>query len=1192
MKRLSLPLFLLLCLNVIQAQQLEGIDNLRMAPRANVVSYDNEDAIEHLRYDASPYFLPLDQDWQHNEADGSEVLSQDYEFPKEWKAYRVFFRMQAAPGYGLYIGEQLIGVSHSSATVTEFDISEKVRMGRSAKLTVRKVGQDDGALLERQPLDGRYSSVRESALLIKPLQNIQDYAVLAEYDTHTEQGTYTIEAGLYNHRKKGKCYLEVEIWDSRGHQVDKLGKWCFFDARTENTQSITSTIPKVLPWNAETPKLYTAVIRLYNDKMELQDLVGTRFGFRTLGERNALVVNGKEIKLKGITIDVSCVNTPEQFKALRNQMVQMKTNNINAIRTIGRSPAPEKFYELCDELGFYVVCDACLSPASTMGHTVATDNEYLNLFTDRMREMYGQFKNHPSIIAWSLGDSPDNGVCMQAAYHMLKQLDSHRPILYSGAQYSENTDIIAPLNATTDILGQYLSKKQSRSLVMNSYGSVEGNNFGGLQPLWQRVIDHAQVQGGFYNVLDWNKLSDKPYLAELKQLYRPIAVQMVSTSPDAAEFTITNLNDFRPLSDYRLEYVICTNLKPNIVSGDVSIPLAPSESKEFKLKVPKLMLYCGEELYIKFTLRQRGNAASVPKNTVLSETQFLLPCDNMPPQKYSYTDGTAFRIEKDSACQINITNSNISLIFNDSTGLLVSLKYRGQEILRQPLRLNFMRAPSPNDQADPNGFRQWTRYGLDELNCKVEATHCRQIDPYTVGIDVMFRYSCNRYGVLFDVRQAWLILASGDVLISNDITASEQIKAVARVGMQLGLNPDLTVAEWLGYDKESYIDRQSACLVTQQSLTIEGMSYNYAPAGHSGNRAQTRWAAFRNQHIGLYVDLIDTLFNFSISNFDDLLLTKKAQDAKVAPLDYWNLNIDYRMAGVGSATAGLNLTDRDLVKDHKYLFTVHLRPFDCTEYNAQDFRRVVYPKVVSNIVELPVISKSRNRFDGPMHISIVCPTPKAQIRYTLDGTIPTEKSALYTKPFTVQNSVVVKARAFKKGEAPSFVATEQYSFDYVVACTFSHNPNTPYNKNASRALIDDELGDVNDLSRGWIGFSGHDVQIDLELGKAIDMHSVTLRFAHVPDAWVFAPADVMVATSTDGKVYTDFIPANIAYDATLEQMNTTQLQVLTIPVNRDQVRFVRILAKPIARIPQWHRAKGLKPWIMMDEIEINETIVK
>lgn len=1192
MKRLSLPLFLLLCLNMLQAQQSEGIDNLRMAPRANVVSYDDEDAIEHLRYDDSPYILPLDQDWQRSEADGAVVLTQDYEFPREWKSYRIFFRMQAAPGYGLYVDDQLIGVSHNSAVVTEFDISDQLRMGRTARLTVRKEGPDDGSLLESHPDGGNHHPAMVCALLLKPLQNVQDYTVTTEYDLRTQQGTYTIEADLYNHRKKGKCYFEVEIWDSRGRQVDKLGKWCFFDKRSENTQTITSTIPNVLPWNAEVPRLYTAVIRLYDDNMDLQDVVGTRFGFRSLGERNALVVNGQKITLKGITLNVGRLDTPEQLKMLRNQMVQMKVNNINAIRTVGCSPAPEKFYELCDELGFYVVCDAYLYPASTMGHAVAADNEYQELFSDRMRDLYGQLKNHPSIIAWSLGDSPDNGVCMQAAYRTLKQLDSYRPILYAGAQYSENTDLIVPLSATTDMVSQYLSKNQSRALVMGSYGSVAGNNFGGIQPLWQRVLDHAQVQGGFYHVLDWNALSGKPYLAELKQLYRPIDVQMVSTSPDAAEFVITNRCDFRPLADFRLEYVICSNLKSDIVSGDVAMALKPGESKDFKLKVPKLLLYAGEELYIKFTLRQRGTTASVPKNTVLSVAQFSLPSDNMDRQQYACPTGTAFQIEKDSVHQIKITNNNVSLVFNDSTGLLTSLNYRGNEMLRQSPRLNFMRTPSPNDQLDPNGVKQWARYELGKMRCELVATNCRQVDPHTVGLDVMFRYSSDRYGVLFDVRQAYLILASGDVLINNDITVSEQIKAVAKVGMQMGISPDLTTAEWLGRNIESYVDRHAAGLIAQQSLPIAEMSHYYMPAQHSGNYAQTRWAAFRNEQVGLYVDIIDSVFNFSISNLDDDLLAQRAQGAKIAPLDYWCLNVDYRMAGVGSAVAGLNLTDRDLVKDHKYLFTVHLRPFDCMEYNAQDFRRIIYPKVVSNIVELPVISKSRDRFDGPMQIAISCPTPKTEIRYTLDGTVPTETSTLYTKPFTVQNSVVVKARAFKKGEAPSFVATEQYSFDYVVACTFSHKPNTPYNKNASRALIDDELGDVNDLSRGWLGFSGHDVQVDLELGKVIDIHSVTLRFAHVPDAWVFAPAEVMVAVSADGKEYTDYMPATITYDASLEEMNTTQLQILTIPVNRSQVRFVRVLAKPIDRIPQWHRAKGLRPWTMMDEIEINEIIVK
>ncbi len=1192
MKRLSLPLFLLLCLNILQAQQLEGIDNLRMAPRANVVSYDDENAIEHLRYDDSPYILPLDQDWQRSEVDGSVVFAQDYDFPKEWKSYRIFFRMQVSPGYGLFVGDQLIGISHNSAAVTEFDISEQVRLGRASQLSVRYMGQDDGALLESCPSGEKRQPMMKSALLLKPLQNVQDYTVLTEYDGRTSQGEYTIEADLYNHRRKGKCYLEVEIWDPRGRQVDKLGKWCFFDKRSENTQSITSTIPNVQPWSAEEPRLYTAVVRLYNEDMDVQDIVGTRFGFRSLGERNALVVNDSKITLKGITLQVGALDTPEKLKLLRNQMMQMKVNNINAIRTVGCSPASEKFYELCDELGFYVVCDANLYPASTMGHAVAADNEYRDLFSDRMRDFYGQLKNHTSIVAWSLGESPDNGICMQAAYQTLKQLDSRRPILYSGALYSENTDLIAPLFATTDMVSQYLSKNQTRALVMASYGSVAGNNFGGIQPLWQRVLDHEQVQGGFYHVMDWSALFDKPYLAELKQLYRPIDVQLVSTSPDAAEFVITNLCDFRQLADYRLEYVICSNLKPNIVSGDVVMALKPGESKEFKLKVPKLMLYAGEELFIKFTLRQRGNTVSVPKNTVLSIEQFVLPSDNMPRQDYACTSGTSFEIEKDSVHQIKITNNNVSIIFNDSTGLLTSLNYRGNEMLRQAPRLNFMRTPSPNDQLDPNGVKQWARYELGKMNCEVVATNCRQINPYTVGLDVMFRYSSDRYGVLFDVRQAYLVLASGDVLINNDITVSEQIKAVAKVGMQLGIAPGLTTAEWLGRNIESYVDRCAAGVIAQQTCPIGEMSHSYTPAEHNGCYSQTRWAAFLNDQIGLYVDIIDTLFAFSISDYDDNLLAQRAQGFHVEPLDYWCLNVDYRMAGVGGAVAGMNLSDRDLVKDHKYLFTVHLRPFDCMEFNAQDFRRIIYPKVVSNIVELPVISKSRDRFDGPMQISISCPTPKSEIRYTLDGTVPTEKSTLYTKPFTVQNSVVVKARAFKKGEAPSFVATEQYSFDYVVACTFSHKPNTPYNKNASRALIDDEIGDVNDLSRGWLGFSGHDVQVDLELGKVIDIHSVVLRFAHVPDAWVFAPAEVMVAVSADGKEYTDYMSATITYDASLEEMNTTQLQILTIPINREQVRFVRVLAKPIARIPEWHRAKGLKPWIMMDEIEINEIIVK
>ena len=57
-------------------------------------------------------------------------------------------------------------------------------------------------------------------------------------------------------------------------------------------------------------------------------------------------------------------------------------------------------------------------------------------------------------------------------------------------------------------------------------------------------------------------------------------------------------------------------------------------------------------------------------------------------------------------------------------------------------------------------------------------------------------------------------------------------------------------------------------------------------------------------------------------------------------------------------------------------------------------------------------------------------------------------------------------------------------------------------------------------------------------------------------------------------------------------MNTTQLQTLVVPVKRSDVRFVKIMARPIHGIPDWHRAKGLNPWIMLDEIKIEEELVR
>ena len=1172
MKRLLLLLFVLTG-GLACAQQPEGVEGVRMEPRVNVITYDDENAIEKLRYGDSPYWIQL-SDWELTPGGEYFSLSQEYLIPKDWRDYRLFFSLQAPAGYGLFIGDKLIGVSHEYGVPVEFDITEQVRFGKNAAFAVRHVGEDDGDLLDAPVFDGSLVSAEiRTGILLKPLLNVQDFTVTTQYFPDQQAGSYTVEADLYNVRKKGKCYLEVVIWDPQGKEVDKVGKWVWFDKRATATQSLSSSLSKVQPWDAENPRLYTLVIRLYDENMDPEDIVGTRFGFRSISLEENLYLNGKAITFKGVTLSYyPRLDTPEALRAARETLLQMKRHNVNAINTAAVLPVPERFLELCDELGFYVVADANLFPESSMGRAVATDIEYSDLFSARMRSLYGRNKNHTSIVAWNLGISEDNGICMFNAYKTLKSLDRQRPVLYSGAQYADNTDLIAPYRANLDLLSQYMGKNQSRALVMLSFGNADDNTFGGMQPLWQKVYDQRRLQGGFYDCGTWEAVADKPYLPELKQLYAPVRVRLVSTSIDQAEFEVTNLCDFRTLADYKLEYVIGTALKPTIVEGDVSLSLKAGQSRTITLKVPALNLYADEELFILFTLKQRANTPAVPKNTLLASFQFPLSSSHVARLPYEVEMPATLDITPaDSNGIVRIAGHGFEWQYSHTLGAVTSLTYKGDTLLTAlPLRLSFMRKTTRNDEVDPNGCRQWRRYNYGQLQCEVVASVVHPASTASAGIDVMLRYSLDGQEGLFEVRQTYLVLPSGDLLVDNDVTVSEQLKSIASVGMVMGVSPDLDTLEWFGRDVESYPDRCAAGRIGHNVLSYPFGGYQ------QGQYGETRWLALRDAQKGIYIDLIDTLCSFSVLPADQGTL----------------LSIDYRTTGIGGASAGMPLDESVLLKNHRYRFTLHIRPYDCQRYYSRDFRRIEYPRVTSGILEMPVITKSRDRFDGPMNVTLTAPDPKAFIHYTLDGTTPTEKSLRYTKPFTIDHSTIVRARAFKDGESPSFVATEQFTFDYVTECVYGHKPNTPYNKNASRALFDGELGDVNDLSRGWLGFSGHNVEVTLSLAKPVRVGAVTVRFAHVPDAWVFAPRQVLVSVSSDGEHYSRPVEAAVTYDASSEEMNTTQLQVLTVPVQAGEVTHIRLTARPIEHIPAWHRAKGLNPWIMLDEIIIQEEILK
>lgn len=1236
----------------------------KLYPRANVIPYGNENDIEKNAYAASPYYINLNGEWRMKLTssfdgrpanvedknfttegwpvvtvpsarlyDGNKTIQskkinkpsdisssnnlvatyyKEFEVPKAWKDYKAYLNLQAKSAYYVWVNKEYVGYSEDSRDITEFELTKHLKVGKPNNIVIQVVSLSDGSLIESQYARNVNGITSDVFIVLKPKVNIMDYNLLADYNASNKMGSLSLNIDIFNEMKKGQYYVEFEVWDPKGHQVEKMGRWTVFDKKNELTMKLERELGQVMPWSAETPNMYTLVIRLRDQKMELMETVGCRFGFRTVEMKNGLLtVNGSPVKLRGTIYsfyDYGKNGIPSKDQVCRDLQL-MKQNNINAVRTTLYSPASPYFYEMCDEYGLYVLCDANLQPFSTQVKAVATDKDYINLFVTRMQNMYEKLKNHPSIIAWSLGNGVDNGVCMENAYKTIKQKDKTRPVFFSGAGYSENTDVIAPVNIEYDDLKFFAAKQsQSRPLIMASFGSVKGNSYGNIEPLWQLVRTSASLQGGFaayWNPSDYfdvqtqsdsysSGLVDKdrnavPYLAELRNIYRPFDVKLVNISPDAAEFNVTNLLSFLTLNDYILEYKIFSNLKNRIIEGEVSVALKPGESKNFKLKIPALTLYAGEELLIRFTVRQRKETEAVPKGTELGVVEFPLPMKEVKKELLPEFDREKLYMNMEGNIA-KVYNDNIEIQYNIEKAEITSFRFRDSEMMLSAPQINFWRAATDNDRVDKNALRLWRSLSPQNMKRNVVATNCRQVDENTVCIDAMLRYSDAGGIVFFDVKQSVAILYTGDVIIDNEIVGTEQIKTLPKVGVQMCLPKSFDSVRWFGMDKETYRDRSSSGVSGSYKSSSSDLFYVYDKPQEAGNRTNVRWVSVENGNVGLFVDMLDTVFNFSIYPYSDRDLFDSENAASLKPRDFWTFNADYRQAAIGSALASQPILERDLINAKQYHFRLHLRAYDVSEYNPYDFCRIEYPRIASSVLPMPVASKNRERFDQPMTITLSTDVPKAEIRYTLDGSIPDENSPVYKKPFTISNSTFVKAKTFKAGSTPSFTMVQRYNFDYIEKATFVNKPNTPYNYNQETILFDGEKAEITELSRGWLGFSGNDLNVLFQLSKAIELQQVEVSFAHIPDAWAFAPTAVQVFVSSDGIEFSPAINAKLNYAPEEQSMNSPQLVKLTIEVNQPDVKFVRLVAKNMGRIPSWHKAKGLRPWIMVDEVQLNETI--
>jgi beta-galactosidase len=145
----------------------------------------------------------------------------------------------------------------------------------------------------------------------------------------------------------------------------------------------------------------------------------------------------------------------------------------------------------------------------------------------------------------------------------------------------------------------------------------------------------------------------------------------------------------------------------------------------------------------------------------------------------------------------------------------------------------------------------------------------------------------------------------------------------------------------------------------------------------------------------------------------------------------------------------------------------------------------------------------------------------------------------------------------------------------------------PYDQNAEQVLRDQQIGNPANYRDGWLGFYENDMVVLVENRNAdSDTITLTISFSHIPWQWVFLPQEVTVSYSSNGKKFGKAETVHLPIDPIDERNNRAQTYILRHKMANKRAKWIKITAKPIMQMPQWHSNPGSAAWIMIDEIGI------
>jgi len=883
------------------------------------------------------------------------VYRRRFSVPAAWAGKQIYLHFGAVKaGFNVYLNGEKVGYSQGAMTPAEFRISGFLCAGEN-QLTVEVFRYTDGTYLEDQDMWFLSGIYREVYLYAENDLCIRDFYANTGLSADYADGTLDLSLTLQNLGMAADCTAELLL---DGKSIAEAAVTAAQGLTTVDFRHIEKSARQ---WSAEIPNLYTLVIVLKQGG-EILSCKGVRLGFRRIEIKgNVLCHNGKRVIVKGVNRhdfdpDHGWAVPRERFY---QDLYLMKRANINAVRT-SHYPDTELFYELCDELGLYVMDECDLESHGVRGKNVPGDRDcFREAVVDRAERMVLRDRSHACVCWWSLGNEAGDGENFHHERRAILALDDTRPIHYEGANDLSLTEFISCMYPLRDTVQSFREQKEyqpdllanaisilaadskriskedfaSKPVIYCEYAHAMENSLGNFAEYVQDFEKYEHMCGGFIwdyvdqsirirenGVEKWLYGGDfkegfssfyfcangiigadrepHPSYFEVKKVYANL--KLLAADPRAGRVILKNTNLFQTTADYDIHWAIAADGVTALEGTLTDVIVPPLALQEIRLPFTAKDLPQGEcTLTVSCVTKKDSPWAKAGYEQTFG--QFLL--QKRSPLALPQGGGRLqYRKQKN---QILIEGEGFCAAVEN--GALSSLKYGDTEVLApgEPLRPNFFRALTDNDReyfnhAAPIAFLSplylW-KYTAPLQRAAQLRVHQGESGAVTVSV---------RWRIPFAkrVNTQYTFHPSGEVDVG--FAGAGVLLPMLKVGLRCAVQEGFQHVRWYGKGPhENYCDRKTGARLGRFESSVAALAHRYMRPQENGTRCDLRALELRDESgFTLRIDAIDRPFAFNAAQHspEKLDSAKHLHELKKDP--FVTLMLDAAQRGVGGDLPG------------------------------------------------------------------------------------------------------------------------------------------------------------------------------------------------------------------------------------------------------------------------------------------------